>query len=290
MELTEKERKLEKQFAEDYLSLSLGLFATALLLLSFKAELWWILAILGILFAILSVYLYLAVFCKSARNKFIEQITTARIQHINLFVGFSAVGLGLVKFGEMVLSTLGVACVALGYAILIVGTWKGAKGRRKEQEAKQTRSYDVMKKYLTSVKKTLNEIIAKLKEYPEPRDKLLISMLSGITNELASADAALEKTDEDTCARLAEVISKMKAREFLASYSKDIREEKIPATKSDQKKLQVRRSSSIISLFKSMRHLFDKLALLSSGTPISGVFADISKLLGMLEGVIGSRV
>lgn len=137
MELTEQEiRKLEKSTAEAHFSLSLGLFATALLV----DDLWQILSfiILGAAFVLSSINL--AFLHRWKRKKFLEIASTVQIKHVLRFLGLAVLGISLIKTGGMILVILGGICAGLGYAILIVGILKEgkkvrSKGRR-IQEAK----------------------------------------------------------------------------------------------------------------------------------------------------------
>lgn len=148
---------------------------------------------------------------------------------------------------------------------------------------------DEVNQYLATLMETINSIKSKFEESDEPIDITLSGMLDGIMGELADTGKALDITDENTCARIAEVIGKMKARDFLSSYSEAIKKEEIPQEEAAKRAFWARRSSSIGNLFKGLQYFFDKLAQLSSGTPLTGIFTDLSKLFSWVGGAFGSR-
>ena len=108
-------------------------------------------------------------------------------------------------------------------------------------------------------------------------------MLNGIKDETEIVDKALEVTNGATCARIAHEIQVMKAKDFLFHYPVIIGKEGTP------KEDPARFSFRIGNLFKGLQYVFDKLSQLSSGTPLSGVFKNLSKLFGWSSGAFGSR-
>lgn len=126
MELTKQERELEKSTAEAHGSLSLGMFATALLVNSTSEGLWWIsFVILGTVLALSS--LYLALIHKWKRKRVLVIAANVQIKHVAWFLGFAALGIGLIltEINEWVIP--GLICICLAYAILIIGIAKNAK-------------------------------------------------------------------------------------------------------------------------------------------------------------------
>ena len=137
--MTEQERKLEKSTAGVHGSLSLGLFATALLL---DAQ-WQILSfvILGAASALSGIYLILPYGWK--KEKFLEIASMVQIKHVVWFLGLAALGIGLIRTEVNWLAILGVICACLGYAILIFGILKeGKKVRSKGRKLQETKIED----------------------------------------------------------------------------------------------------------------------------------------------------
>lgn len=140
--------------------------------------------------------------------------------------------------------------------------------------------------YFESLKSTIDFIKSDFKDIEEDEedvDQELALMLDGLNGEIDTTIKALEITDESTCSRIAEVLSKMRATEFLKAYPNSHKQAK-------QKKIPWRqRFFTKASLFKALQHLFNKLSQLASGTPLSGILSDISNLFGWISGSFSSR-
>ena len=140
MELTEQERELEKSTAESHGSLSIGLFATALLVRNTVDGVGWIsIAVLGALFVLSSIYL--AFVHKWKRKEFLGIAAKVQIKHVAWFLGFTALGISLIRTEVNCLAIPGIICIGLGYAILFFGSLRVGKGMatkaRGTQEVKE---------------------------------------------------------------------------------------------------------------------------------------------------------
>ena len=121
MEITEQERKLEKSTAKAFGSLSIGLFATAVLVNSVSGGSGWIaLLVVGIVFASFS--FYLACIHKWKRKKVLEIAANVRIEHVAWFLGLTGLGIGLVRTEVNNLAIPGLVCIIAGCTVLIIGT------------------------------------------------------------------------------------------------------------------------------------------------------------------------
>jgi len=148
---------------------------------------------------------------------------------------------------------------------------------------------EIIKNYLDSLGETIGLIRSKLEESEEPIDEVLTGMLGELSAEMKYTYKVLEPADEATCARIAREIRMMKAIEYLSEYSERITKEKIPEEEPAKQTYWMRRFLSFGNLFKGLHYFFDKLGQLSSGTPFSGIFSNLSKLFGWIEGVFKSR-
>lgn len=126
MELTKQERELEKSTGEAFCSLSLGMFATAVLVCSISEGLSWIsFVVLGGVLMLSGFYLWLPFGWK--RKKFLDIAANVRMKHVAWFLGFAALGISLLRTEANEWVILGVTCICLAYAILIYGIGVEAK-------------------------------------------------------------------------------------------------------------------------------------------------------------------
>ena len=123
MELTEQEkREREKSVAEAHDGLSLGLFATALIAYSVTDSLWWIAGVvLGVFFALSSICL--ALLNRWIPKRILMTATGVKIKHVSWFLGFTALGIGLVQAGWGF--WWGILCICIAYLILGFGIGEG---------------------------------------------------------------------------------------------------------------------------------------------------------------------
>lgn len=133
MGLTEQERTLEKSTAGGHGSLSLGLFATALLVYNVSDGLWWIFVVLGAVFALSAIYLVF--FHRWKRKEILAIAANVRIKYVAWFLGFIALGIGLIQTQTNKWVVPGLICIPLAYAILVFGIVGGVK----EMAAKKTK-------------------------------------------------------------------------------------------------------------------------------------------------------
>lgn len=145
-------RKLEKSIAKNHAMLSLGLFATAMLVYVKSLSAGWVpLVVIGGIFMLSSLY-FLGInrfMPDKKRRKIINEVSFARINHIEWFLGFVAFGVALIQTVQTNWAAItGIICIIVGYAVLAYGVGKltrliteeakmGSKGRKNVKKPKQ---------------------------------------------------------------------------------------------------------------------------------------------------------
>ncbi len=179
VELTKQERELEKSTAEAHGSLSLGLLATALLVWNTVDGVGWIsIAVLGALFMLSSIYLVFV--HKWKRKEFLGIAAKVQIKHVAWFLGFTAIGIGLIRTEVNCLAIPGIICVGLGYAILFFGSLRAGKematkGRGTQEVKEQGRPNTIAmdrKELIELYKTTLEEF--------RHHDRIYVQALVGV--------------------------------------------------------------------------------------------------------------